>query len=87
MTGGIPPVTGIRTLARKFALEKATKLSGSQAHEIWRAMRLLAINESVEGIPSAVIQLAMDFNLFPAARKVVEDKALDYQRDLAKQKP
>jgi hypothetical protein len=83
----IPPATGIWALAGEVALEKATKLSDSEAHEIWRAMRLLTTNKSVEGIPRAVIQLATDLNLFPAAREVVEKKAFDYNRNAVNQKP
>ena len=80
------PVTGLRALARKVALERAIKLSGPQAHEIWRAMRLLAINRSVEGLPGAVAQLAMDFNQFPVAWKVIAKKAFIYDRLAGKRK-
>ena len=82
-----PPVTGIRALARKVALAKAIKLSGSQAHEIWRALQLLVSNESLEGRPAAVVQLAMDFNPFPVTWKVIADKALEYEHLTGKQKP
>ena len=77
---GNPPVIGLRALARKVALEKAIKLSGPQAHEIWRAMQLLAKNGTVEGLPGPVIQLAADFNQFPVAWKVIAKKALVYER-------
>jgi hypothetical protein len=82
-----PPVSGIRALARKAALEKAIKLSGPQAYEIWCAMPLVAINGSLKGLPAAVVQLAMDLNQFPAAWKVIEDKAFEYEHLNSKQKP
>ena len=81
-----PPVTGLRALARKVALERAVQLSGPQAHEIWRAMRLIATNESLEGRPGAVVQLAMDLNHFPDAWKVVAEKALVYECNTGKRK-
>ena len=73
------PVPGIRSLAKKVALGKATKLSRSQAYEIWRALQLLVSNESLEGRPAAVVQLAMDFNRFPVTWKVIADKAFEYE--------
>ena len=82
-----PPVTGLRALARKLALEKAMELSGPQAHELWCAMQIIATNKSLEGLPRSAVELAMDFDHFPVARKVVEEKALVYKRNTAKQKP
>jgi hypothetical protein len=76
----IPPATGIRALAMKVALQKATELSGPQAYEIWCAMPLVATNGSLKELPAAVVHLAMNFNLFSAAWKVLEDKALVYER-------
>jgi hypothetical protein len=81
-----PPVLGIRALARKVALEKAIKLSGPQAYEIWCAMPVVATNGSLKGLPAAVGQLAIDFNQFPAAWRVIEDKALVYERLTDKRK-
>jgi hypothetical protein len=75
-----PPVTEFRALATNVALQKATELSGPQAYEIWCAMPLVATNGSLKGLPAAVVQLAMDCNQFPVAWKVVEDKALVYER-------
>ena len=82
-----PPVTGLRALARKVALEKAIKLSAPQAHEIWCVMHLVSTGESLKGLPGAAVQLAMDFNQFPDAWKVIEEKALVYERNIGKQKP
>jgi hypothetical protein len=81
-----PQVTGIRALARKVALEQATKLSDSQAYEIWHALQLIVNNESLEGRPVAVVQLAMDFHAFPVTWKVIADKALEYEHLTSKQK-
>ena len=81
-----PPVTGIRALARKRALEKVLELSGPQAHEIWRAMQLIATNGSLEGLPGTVVELAMDLNHFLEAWKVVAEKALAHERNTAKRK-
>ena len=72
-------VTGIWALAKKVALKKAIKLSGLQAYEIWRALQLLVSNESLDGRPATVVQLAMDFNQFPVTWKVIADKALVYE--------
>jgi hypothetical protein len=80
-------VTGIRALARKVALEQATKLSDSQAHEIWHALQLIVNNESLQGRPVVVVQLALDFHAFPASWKVIADKALEYERLTGKQQP
>jgi hypothetical protein len=72
---------------RKVALENAIELSAAQAHEIWRAMQLVATGESLKGLPGAVIQLGMYFNQIPDAGKVIEEKALVYERNIIKQKP
>jgi hypothetical protein len=80
------PVTGNRALARKVALEQATKLSDSQAYEIWCAMQLIVNNKSLEGRPVAVVQMAMDFYAFRVTWKVIADKALEYEHLTSKRK-
>jgi hypothetical protein len=69
------------------ALEKAVKLSRAQAHEVWHALQLLVSHESLVGRPAAVVELAMEFNPFPATWKVIADKALEYEHFTVKQKP
>jgi hypothetical protein len=80
-------VTGIRALARKVALVRATKLSDAQAYEIWHALQLIVNNESLKGQPVAVAQLAMDFHAFRITWKVIADKALEYEHLTGKPKP
>jgi hypothetical protein len=75
-----PPVTDLRPLTREIALAKVLELSASQAHEIWCAMQLIAINGSLERLPGPVVQLAMDLNHFLNAWKVVAEKALVHER-------
>ena len=43
-------------------------------------MQLVENGAQVERLPRATLQLATDFNRFPFARKVVEQKALEYER-------
>ena len=81
-----PPVTDLRPLTREIALAKVFELSASQAHEIWYAMQLIAINGSLEGLPGPIVQLAMDLNHFLNAWKVVAEKALVHERLTGKQK-
>jgi hypothetical protein len=50
-------------------------------------MQLLSTNGSLVGLPGAVVQLAMDFNQFPVAWKVIADKALVYEHLTGKRKP
>jgi len=78
-----PPVTNLRALARNVT---ASEFSGSQAHEIWRAMQLIATNGSLKGLPESVIHLAMELNHFLNAWKVVTEKALAYERNTVKRK-
>ena len=80
------PVTDLRPLTREIALVKVVELSAPQAHEIWCAMQLNAINASLEGLPRPVVQLAMDLNHFLNAWKVVAEKALVHERLTGKQK-
>ena len=70
----------IRVSAAQTALAKAGKLSGRQAHEVWRVMQLITASQSREGLPGPVVQAAMDFIHFPKAWKVVATKALIYKR-------
>ena len=81
-----PPVRNLRGLARKVALKKATDLSDHRAYEIWRAIKLSGTKESLEGLPGNIVQLAMDFSHFPAAWKVIANKALAYERKSGKRK-
>jgi hypothetical protein len=39
-------------------------------------MQLVDAGAPVESLPRTTLQLAMDFNRFPLARKLVEEKAL-----------
>ena len=81
-----PPVRNPRGLARKVALKKAVVLSDQRAYEIWRAMKRSGTKESLEGLPGAIVQLAMDFSHFPDAWKVIAKKALAYDRKIGKRK-
>jgi hypothetical protein len=81
-----PPVTDLRALARRVALEKVVELSASEAHEIWRTMQLIATNGSLEKLPAPVVQLAMDLNHFLSAWKVITEKALIHERLTGKRK-
>ena len=76
-----PSVFDPRALLRKIALEKAIELTGPQAHEIWRVMQLVIAGESLNGLPGAVVGFAMDFTQIPDAWKVIEEKALVYERN------
>ena len=78
-----PPVRNLRGLARKVALKKAADLSDQRAYEIWRAIKLSGTNESLEGLPDNIVQLALDFSHFPDAWKVIAKKALAYERNIA----
>ena len=80
------PIADLRPLAKEIALAKVAGLSAAQAHEIWHAMQLIAINESLQGLPGPVVQLAMELNHFLNAWKVVAEKALVHERLSGKQK-
>jgi len=54
-----PTVTSLRALQMEVALGEAISLSRQQAREIWDAMQLIATNNSAEGMPRNVIQLAI----------------------------
>ena len=81
-----PPVTDLKPLTREIALAKVLELSAFQAHEIWRAMQLIATNGSVERLPGPVVQLAMDLNHFLNVWKVLSEKARDHERLSGKRK-
>jgi len=81
-----PSITDLGPLTREIALAKVAELSASQAHEIWHAMQLITINGSLEGVPSAVVQLAKELNHFLNAWKVIAEKALVHERLSGKQK-
>jgi len=76
----VPIDVQLRAAAANLALAKASKLSGRQAHEVWRVMQLITSNQSREGLPGAVVQAAMEFIHYPKAWKVVVTKAAIYQR-------
>jgi len=67
-------------------LKKAVDLSDQRAYEIWRALKLTGTKESLEGLSGNIVQLAMDFSHFPAAWKVIANKALAYERKSGKRK-
>ena len=71
-------VTGLRALVANVMLERARELSDLQAFEVWRLTRLIDTGASLETLPRAKLQMAMDFNRFPHARRVIEQKALAY---------
>ena len=71
-------VAGLLALVANVMLEKAKELSGLQAYELWRLTQLIDTGASLETLPRATLQLAMDFNRFPHARRVIEQKALAY---------
>ena len=71
-------VAGLLALVANVMLEKARELSGLQAFELWRLTQLINSGASLETLPRATLQLAMDFNRFPLARQVLEQKALAY---------
>ena len=71
-------VTGLRALVANVMLERARELSDLQAFEVWRLTQLIDTGASLETLPRATLQLAMDFNRFPLARHVLEQKALAY---------
>ena len=71
-------VTGLRALVANVMLERAWELSDLQAVELWRLTQLINTGASLETLPRATLQLAMDFNRFPLARQVLEQKALAY---------
>ena len=61
------------------ALHKAIRLPRAKAYEVWQALQLVVSHESVEGRPTAVVDLAIEFSSFPVTWKVIADKALEYQ--------
>ena len=71
-------VTGLRALVANVMLERARELSDLQASEVWRLTQLINSGASLETLPRATLQLAMDFNRFALARQVLEQKALAY---------
>ena len=73
-------VTGLRALVANVMLERAKELSGPQAFELWRLTQLIDTGASLGTLPPAMLQQAMDFNRFPHARRVLEEKALAYER-------
>ena len=72
-------VTGFRALVANVMLERARELSGPQALELWRLTQLIDTGASLDTLPRAMLQMAMDFNRFPHARRVVEQKALAHE--------
>ena len=72
-------VAGVLALVANVMLEKARELSGQQAFELWRLTQLINSGASLETLPRATLQLAMDFNRFPLARQSLEKKALAYE--------
>ena len=76
------PDNGLRVLLRKVALEKAIELSAAQAHEIWRVMQIVLTGESFKGLAGAAVHYAMNFHQIPDAWKVIEEKALVYERNI-----
>jgi len=77
-------VAGVLALVANVMLEKARELSGQQAFELWRLTQLINTGASLESLPRATLQLAMDFNRFPIARQVLERKALAYAHTTSK---
>ena len=73
--------SGIRALAANIMFEAARELSGLQAFEVWRSMQLVETGAPLANVPRAVLQRAMDFNRFPLARELVEQKALAHERE------
>ena len=71
-------VMGLRALVANVMLEKVRELSGSQASELWRLTQLIDTGASLETLPRATLQLAMDFNRFPHDRRIIEEKARAY---------
>jgi len=47
-------------------------------------MQLIAANESLEGLPRPVVQIAMELNYFLNAWKVVAEKAVLHERLIGK---
>ena len=78
------PVNESAPVTRENALEKVLALSVYQAHEIWHAMQLITANESLEGLPRPVVQIAMELNDFLNAWKVVAEKAVIHERLIGK---
>jgi len=73
-------VSGLRALVANVMLERARELTGPQALELWRLTQLIDTGASLEALPRAMLQMAMDFNRFPHARRIVEEKALAQDR-------
>jgi len=71
-------VSGLRALVANVMLERARELSDLQAREVWRLIQLIDTGASLKSVRPATLQLAMDFNRFPLARHVLEQKALAY---------
>ena len=73
-------VTGLRALVANVMLERARELSDLRAFEVWRLTQLIDAGASLKTVPPATLQMAMDFNRFPHARRIVEEKALAQDR-------
>ena len=71
--------TGRRALVANVMLERARELSDLQACEVWRLIQLIDTGASPKSVRPATLQLAMDFNRFPHARRVIEEKARAYE--------
>ena len=72
-------LTGLRALAAHVMLERANEMAGVEASELWYVMQHIGSDASLERLPRATLQLAMDLNRFPVARDAVEKKALAYE--------
>ena len=77
-------VTGLRALVVNVMLERARELSDLQAFGVWRMMQRIDAGGSLKSVPPATLQMAMDFDRFPIARRVIEEKALAHERAIGK---
>jgi len=77
-------VSGLRALVANVMLERARELSDLQAREVWRLIQLIDTGASLKSVRPATLQLAMDFNRFPHARRVIEETALAHERATGK---
>ena len=71
---------GLRALVENMMVETAREMSGPQALEVWRSMQLVESGGPLVSVSRAALQRVMDFNRFPLARKLVEQRALNYMR-------
>jgi hypothetical protein len=74
------PASGLRALVSNMMFEKARDLSAPQALEVWRSIQLVETGGPLVSVSRPALQLAMDFNRFPPARKLVEQKAIAHER-------